>query len=138
MRIFRFAILLAATVLLAACANHRRNTLLEQTLSGYAAEVRWGNIAATTSYMDPEQLAEHPPSELQLKRFEHVRVSGYDELGSQRISDTEFRQKVKIGLINIHSQHERHVVDQQVWRYDPTAERWLLESGLPEIVADQE
>lgn len=138
MRIFRFAILLAATALLAACASHRRDTLLEQTLDAYAAEVRWGNIAATTSYIDPEQLKEHAPSELQLKRFQHVRVSGYDELGSQRVGDTEFRQKVRIGLINIHTQSERQVVDEQIWRYDPTAQRWWLESGLPEIVADNE
>lgn len=126
--------LIATLLLLGACATHKQETLLEQTLDAYEAEIRWGDIGAAMRYIDPELLKENPPSELQLARYQQVRVSGYDELDTEVVSDTEIRQRVRIRLINVHTQVERSVMDEQVWRFDPVAERWWLQSGLPEIV----
>lgn len=135
MRIRFLLLLLAAFVLtLGGCATQSKNTLLEQTLNAYASTIRWGDIASAMEYIDPEVLKANPPSELQLARYKHVRVSGYETKGPQPVSETEVRQRVVIGLINIHTQTQRDVVDNQVWKYDPVAEHWWLESGLPRIV----
>ena len=40
---------------------------------------------------------------------------------------------VRIGIININTQAERTVVDQQTWRYDPDKHQWWLTSGLPDV-----
>lgn len=121
-------------LLLSACATHKQESVLNQTLDAYEAEIRWGDMGAAMRYLDPELLKKSPPTELQLARYKQVRISGYDELGTEIISSTEIRQKVRIHLINVHTQVERIVMDNQVWRYDPKAERWWLHSGLPEIV----
>lgn len=129
----RITLMVSAT-LLAGCAAQQMQTTLEQTLDAYEAEIRWGDIAAAARYIDPEQLRTDPPGTLQLARYRQVRVSGYEELGIQSVSDTEVHQRVRIGLINLHTQVERSVIDEQVWTWDPAAEHWWLQSGLPEIV----
>lgn len=132
----RFSLLLPAAVMLVlgGCATQGKDTLLDKTLNAYASTIRWGDIASAMEYIDPEVLKSRPPSELQLARYKHVRVSGYETNGPQPVSETEVRQRVVIGLINIHTQTQRDVIDNQVWKYDPVAERWWLESGLPKIV----
>ena len=125
--------LAAVALALAACASHTRETSLEQTLNAYAGTIRWGNMASAMEYIDPEVLKTNPPTQLQLARYQHVRVSGYDTAGPVPVSETEVRQRVQIGLINVHTQHQRSIIDNQVWKYDPQAQRWWLESGLPDI-----
>lgn len=131
-------LLLAAVILvLAGCASHTKETSLEQTLNAYAGTIRWGDMASAMQYVDPKVLKANPPSELQLARYQHVRVSGYDTAGPLPVSETEVHQRVQIGLINIHTQHQRSIIDNQVWKYDPQAQRWWLESGLPDIAPAQ-
>jgi hypothetical protein len=49
------------------------------------------------------------------------------------VSETEVRQTVEIGLVNINTQAARSVVDNQIWRYDEVQKRWWLTTGLPDI-----
>lgn len=132
-RRLRLFLLTVALLVVAGCATHTKETQLEQTLNAYAATIRWGDIASSMQYIDPEVLKARPPSQLELSRFQQVKVSGYDVSGPQPVSDTEVHQRAVIGLINVHTQTERTVIDNQVWRYDPVAERWWLMSGLPQI-----
>ena len=127
---------LAACVLLAACATtelRSRQTLLTDTLRAYGATIRWGDVARAQEFIDPKVLAEHPPTELELARFRQVQVTGYEEGTPVPVSDTEVRQTVEIGLVNVNSQAARSVIDRQVWRYDEAGKHWWLMSGLPDI-----
>ncbi len=125
---------LVALALVAGCAAHQRRDDLTATLTAYATTLRWGDFQHALEYVDPAWREAHPLTPLQEARYRQVRVAGYDEgEGPVPVSEEEVRQTVKIGLINRHTQHERFVIDHQVWKWDPQAKRWWLETGLPDI-----
>lgn len=130
-----------AATLLAACAsnpiNSKKDDLLTETLRSYAATIRWGDVARAQAFIDPEVLSAHPPSALDLARFEQVRITGYTEQTPTPVGDNEVRQIVEIGLVNVNTQSARSVLDRQTWRYDETARRWYLMTGLPDITQSQ-
>jgi hypothetical protein len=134
----RLPTLLAATaaLALAGCATEKmrsKSNVLDETLHSYAATIRWGDVAQAQAFIEPKVLAEHPPTPLELERFHQVRITGYDEQPPVPVGDNEVRQTVQIDLVNVNTQTARSVVDHQVWKYDETAKRWWLTSGLPDI-----
>lgn len=127
---------LMACVLLAACTNKKGTALLE-TMDAYQKTIRWGDdITQALVFIDPEVRAEVTPDNIALKRFEHVRVSGYYVKDSAPVSETEMMQIVELRLINKHTMRERVIIDKQRWRWDDEAERWWLMSGLPKLSSD--
>lgn len=125
-----------AAALLASCASnpmHSKEDLLTETLRSYAATIRWGDVARAQAFIEPKVLAEHPPSALDLARFQQVQITGYTEQPPVSSGENEVHQIVEIGLVNINTQAARSVVDRQTWRYDEAAKRWWLVSGLPAI-----
>ncbi len=121
---------------LAACASdptRGKAKALDDALRGYASTVRWGDIEQAESFVDPDYRTAHPFTSIERSRFQQVRISGYDEQPVQRTGEDEVRQNVEIQLINENTQGVRSVIDRQVWRYDATANRWWLSSGLPDI-----
>ena len=134
--LFRPLVVLLLALLLAACSGAgTKPDILDRTLYAYSAAVRWdeGNIEGALAFVDPEYQKKHPMSSVDLERFKHVRVSGYYVKGSQQISETEYAQRVEIRLVNIHTQSERAIVDNQIWRWDEPTKTWLLTTGLPKI-----
>lgn len=132
----RWIVAMLVPVLLAACANDPTRTkerALRDTLRSYAGTLRWGDIAQAQVFLDPEYLKKHPLSEVDLARYRQVQVSQYNEHPSVPVSDTEIQQVVEIGVINVHTQNVRSIVDRQTWRYDAKQKRWWLTSGLPDI-----
>ncbi len=130
-------VLMLSILLLAACATQERSHSLTTTLSAYGGVLRWGDFASATQFIDPEVYAEHPLSDLDLARYKQVRVTEYDDgAGPVPISPTEVQQAVRIGLVNIHTQAERTIVDRQTWHYDEKAKHWWLTSGLPDITRE--
>lgn len=130
------AAVLAPMLLLAGCANdptRGKERALRDTLRSYASTLRWGDIAQAQIFLDPAYLEQHPLSETDLARYRQVQVSQYSEHPAVPIGDTEVHQTVEIGLINVHTQNMRTIVDRQVWRYDARQKRWWLMSGLPDI-----
>jgi len=125
---------LVACLLLAGCATDRRNQSLEKTLDGYAAAVRWGSFEQAAAFLGPKYRKQHPLTDLEMARYHQVRVSEYDA-GSGPVPQSKFvvHQVVRIGLINVHSQSERTIIDRQTWTYDPKTDHWWLTSGLPDI-----
>src|SRR5699024_8299586 len=106
----RLSLVAAALVLMAGCATHHRQDSLTDTLDAYAATLHWGDFAYARGFIDPDYRDSHQPTPLQLARYKQVRVAGYDAgRGPFRVSDTEVRQNVKIGLINRHTQGERFI-----------------------------
>lgn len=127
-------LLLAAALILTACAARERASQLDETLQHYGALIRWSEWAAAADYYDPEQRRENPISRLEMERLAQLKVSGYNERTMQVTADgTRARQSVEIRLYNVHTQAERSIVDHQVWRWDEEAERWWLVSGLPDV-----
>lgn len=122
-------------LMLGACASNMksRETLLTETLRTYAAAIRWGSIEQAETFIDPEYRAAHPLTALDLERYKQVRFTAYNDRAPVPVNENEVRQVVEIGLVNVNSQSSRSVVDQQVWKYDEEAKRWLLTTGLPDI-----
>lgn len=123
-------------VLLAGCANdptRGKERALRETLRAYAGMLRWGDIVQAQVYLDPEYLEKHPLSDVDLARYRQVQISQYNEHPAVPVSDTQVQQIVEIGLINVHTQTMRTLVDRQTWRYDAKQKRWWLTSGLPDI-----
>lgn len=129
-------LLVLSTVLLGACASKEvrsKQTILNETLRSYAATIRWGDIAQAQAFLDPKYRQAHPQTALDLARYKQVQISGYDEQPATPVNESEVAQTVQIGLVNVHTQTARSVVDHQIWKYDEQAKRWWLISGLPNI-----
>lgn len=131
--------LLCATLVLAlgACATGAPPAdLLEQTLDSYESTLTFGgDLTQAIGFIDPEWLAAHPPSELELERLRQVIVTDYRAGDPVRIDDQHVSQVVRMEVVNNHTQNARGVVDRQQWRYDDVAKRWWLTSGLPDITS---
>jgi hypothetical protein len=127
-------LLLAVVLMLAACAAERgAKNLMNSALYDYSAAIRWNDFAGATTFLDPESLAQHSVSALDMKRYEQVQVTGYYVKGTEQVGEHELRQLVEIKLVNRHTQAERSIMDRQHWRFDTRRQRWWLTSGLPDI-----
>ena len=130
LRLFVLTLLLS----LVACATERgAKNLMSSALYDYSAAIRWNDFAGAATFLDPEALARHPVTALDMKRYEQIQVTGYYVKGTEQASEHELRQLVEIKLINRHTQAERSVLDRQHWRFDAARQRWWLTSGLPDI-----
>lgn len=134
----RLLLLAFVALLCTGCATDQRNQALISTLNAYANTLRWGDMQSGLQFVDPKLRAAHPPSALDLARYQQVRVTEYDE-GSGPVPDGEnqVRQVVQISLVNLNTQAERTVIDRQSWRYDPVKKHWWLTSGLPDITSGE-
>jgi hypothetical protein len=139
MRVRAVIVAVLCAVLVASCSSmsmkniQSKETILEDTLKMYAATMRWGDMTQGLGFVDPKYLQAHPMTELDLSRYKQVRVTAYDDQPAAPVSETEVRQTVEIGLVNINTQAARSVVDNQIWRYDEVQKRWWLTTGLPDI-----
>ncbi len=129
--------LLVLAGLLAGCSSlentRSREKILDDTLKSYAATIRWSDIAQAEAFLEPAYRQAHPLSVTDRGRYRQVQVSYYHEQPPVVISDTEIRQVVEIGLVNVNTQIARSIIDRQTWRYDEAAKAWWLTSGLPDI-----
>lgn len=130
----RLLLLASIALLCAGCATDRRNQALIGTLNAYANALRWDGLQSGLQFVDPKLRNAHPPSALDLARYQQVRVTDYDDDGGPVPSgENQIRQVVQISLVNLNTQVERTVIDRQQWRYDPVGNHWWLTSGLPDI-----
>ncbi|HSN01713.1 MAG TPA: hypothetical protein VLS52_11950 [Rudaea sp.] len=137
----RTILLVCGFVLLAGCAAmtaQSESRALELTLNAYANAIRWGDISQAIPFVDPETLKKHPLTPLDIDRYKQVHFASYSEQPVVPVSAHEVRQVVKISLINVNTQVERSIIDNQLWRYDEAKKHWLLVSGLPDITEHSE
>ncbi|RCS29252.1 hypothetical protein DEO45_12175 [Rhodanobacter denitrificans] len=136
-RILSLLVALSTLFALAGCATKTRSDELTTTLKAYGSTLRWGDFRSAAQFIEPSRRAAHPLSQLDLARYQQVRVSEYDD-GAGPVPSGEFdvQQTVLINLINVHTQSERSVVDHQTWHYDEKTKHWWLTSGLPDITQD--
>jgi len=108
---------------------------LEKTLSAYHSALRWGTVEQALSLHDPEVLAKQPVTSFELERWRQFRVVGYRDSSPVPVATGRVQHRVALELINLNTQGVRNVLDVQEWRYDATAKRWWLTSGLPSLDA---
>jgi hypothetical protein len=133
--------LFCVAMLSAGCATmaHESETrALQTTLVAYANAIRWGDIQQAVPFVDPETLKQHPLTPLDLQRYKQVHIGSYIEQPVIPVAPHEVRQVVKISLVNVNTQIERDIVDNQLWRYDEKSKHWHIVSGLPDIAQHSE
>ncbi|HBS62675.1 MAG TPA: hypothetical protein DEB32_08135 [Stenotrophomonas sp.] len=119
--------------LVAADLSRKQRTALEEVQNQYGSTIRWGNAEDALGYLDPDYRKAHPLTDLQLRRYEQIRVSSYRERSTAALPDGTVERRVEIGVINVNTQAERTVVVKEVWRWDPQAKRWWQAGGLPDL-----
>ncbi len=125
-------------LLLAGCATmQNKNTSRDETMDGYAAALRWGDFSGAWNYVDPAVRAAHPLTPQQKALYNTVKVAEYDASGLVATDPDTVRQTVQISLIVKSSQRVYSVLDHQTWHWDAKAKHWWLESGLPDISAQE-
>jgi hypothetical protein len=119
---------------LASCATHGKQKELDETLQQYEAIIRWSEWDGAVNYIHPDYLKENPITNLDMERLRLFRVTNYAVRSGQPLEDgNRFTQGVAISMFNKTRAVEKVVFDQQDWKYDEEAQRWLLHSGLPDV-----
>ena len=126
-------IFILALLMLAACTSNPVDKSRGEAFKQYETIIRWSQWDAAADFISPEYLAEHPISRLDMDRLRLFKVTAYT-LRSTNIMDEGLTalQTVEIKLFNSRQAVERTIIDEQEWRYNETAERWLLHSPLPD------
>jgi hypothetical protein len=126
-------ILVLAAITLAGCPSNQVDKSRGETFKQYETIIRWSQWDAALDFIAPQYLAEHPVSRLDMDRLRLFRVTTYT-IRSTDIFDEgrTVRQVVEIKMFNANQAVERTIIDEQEWRYNEDAERWLLHSGLPD------
>jgi hypothetical protein len=122
--------LLTLLMMLSGCAvnikEQKQQIALEQTLSAYQTQLRWGEPIALTRFIDPDQqdVINHAIQELSQHR-----IVGYEVIEAPRITTPDqATQLVKIQYINTETQRLYTIIDHQNWHYDAQRQTWHLTS----------
>lgn len=106
----------------------RKANLLDSTVTGYGAALRWGHYESALSVRDPE-LGESP-----LPDVKNLRLTGYEVVSPPvMIDEVTAVQVVRIEYVREDEQRVHSLMDQQRWRYDPELKAWWLASPFPEF-----
>lgn len=128
---------LASVTALAAGLSRKQRTALEEIQNAYGSTIRWGSAEDAIGYLDPEYRKAHPLTDLELRRFEQIRISSYRERSAGQLPDGTMERRVEIGVINVNTQAERQVMVREVWRWDAEGKRWWQTTGLPDLWQEQ-
>lgn len=126
-------ILLVTTLLLGGCqslGDKKKYDALTLTLRAYENTLRWGDIEQAYGYLRPEQVTDVqiPPG------LDNIRLTNYEVIAPKTpLGEHGISQTVLIHYIEQDRQMEKKLTDQQVWEYDPVAQRWHLISKVPEF-----
>lgn len=122
-----------AVLVLASCSSNQVDKSRGEAFKQYETIIRWSQWDAAADFIAPEYLKEHPISRLDMDRLRLFKVTAYT-VRSAAVFDEGMtaRQEVEIKLFNANQAVERTIIDQQEWRYNEEAKRWLLHSGLPD------
>jgi len=137
MRLIALCCIAVAVSGCAAVNQQSKNNALETTLVAYANALRWGDIEQALPFIDAETQKAHPLTPLDMQRYKQVHIASYIEQTPVPVGQNEVRQAVRIMLVNVNTQTEREIVDNQLWRYDEKTKHWHNVSGLPDITHTQ-
>lgn len=128
-------LLLACATALAGCASMSpQASALHKAQYAWSGAIRWGDFDGARHLVGPDYREAHPASDLEMRRYEQIRISSYRDSGSsQNYEAGTAARDIQIGVINRHTTVRRMVEYRERWRWDPVAERWWLVSGLPDL-----
>lgn len=136
LRAILLAVLVAATAS-AGAAGARQRGKLEQVQNAYAAAIRWGDFENAWAAVDPAYREEHPMTDLEFERYQHVQISGYRDTATSVEPDRTVVRTIELRVINKHTMAERTLRYRERWRWDAEAKRWWLVVGLPDLWAGE-
>lgn len=110
---------------------------LEETQIKYDSTLRWGTVEDALPYLDPEYTKLNPMTELELRRFEQVKISSYRAGDNVPMPDGRVGRNAEARVINNNTQSERVVRVKEIWRWDAERKRWLQANGLPDLWQDR-
>ncbi|MGN0858034.1 MAG: hypothetical protein ACI4NW_02450 [Stenotrophomonas sp.] len=124
---------LALLPLLALAANPPRKAMrsFDQVHVAWANAMRWGEAEEREPFLAAPALA--GLDDLQRRRWEQVRISGYRERSRNLREDGRLHVRAEVSVINVHTQAERSVVVDEYWAWLPELRSWKLDSGLPDL-----
>lgn len=131
--------LLAALLVLAsagpaeAISNRAKQRKLTDTQTLFTKAMRWGEFEQAWSVVDPAARQGAGLSALELSRYQQVEITGYSEIGGGAEPDGTVVRMVDARVVNRHTMAERTVRVRERWRWDPAAEQWWLQDGLPDL-----
>jgi putative cell wall-binding protein len=113
--------------------TRKQRKALEETQVKYDATMRWGTVEDALPYLDPEYARAHPMTDLELSRFEQVKISSYRAGENVPLPDGRVGRNAEVRVINNNTQSERTVRVREIWRWDAEGKRWLQANGLPDL-----
>ena len=134
-RIRTIATLLIALMLVSlagAAVAGKKNAVLDKNQYAYSAAIRWGDFEGAWTMVDPKIRKDKPMSAVEFSRYEQIQISGYRDLASMPGPDGSQMREVQIDVINRNTMKQRRLRYTEVWRYDPEAKNWWIDS-LPDF-----
>lgn len=118
---------------LSGCIPSQLEKSRSEAFRQYEIIVRWSQWDAAADFISPEYLEENPISRLELDRLRLFKVSQYTIRSVNVIEEgMAATQVVEIRLFNTNQGVERSIIDEQLWRFDESSQRWRLHSPLPD------
>ena len=135
MRWIQSLLLLVLVSLLAACASmSNQQDLLNRNQYAWSEAIRWDGFERAMNLVDPLKREEHSLTDVELARYDQVKISHYRDLGSsQNLEAGTAVRDIEIGVVNKHTMTERRVRYREEWRWDEAAKTWWITSGLPDL-----
>ena len=118
--------------------SRKQRVELENTQTKYESTMRWGTAEDALPYLDPEYTRAHPLTDLELRRYEQVKISSYRAGENVNLPDGTVGRTAAVRVINNNTQAERQVTVKELWRWDAEDKRWLQANGLPDLWQDQD
>jgi hypothetical protein len=127
-----FAWVLITIVLLIGCstlAERDRYVKLQHSVERYASDIRWGRYDAAASFIARK---ENSTGTVDARRFEDIRVTGYDMATGELAKDNEKASiSVTFTYYDTNSGRLQSLVDIQHWWYNEPVGQWFLDGALP-------
>ena len=130
---FALLALLACALLLPGCASTNKGEALQRAQYAWSAAIRWGDFEGAWNLVDPAYRDQHPLTDIELERYNHIQVAHYREQGAQTLADGTVVRDIDIGVINRHTMAKRGMRYRESWRYDEQARTWWITDGLPDF-----
>lgn len=125
---------LITIVLLIGCstiAEKDRYVKLQRSVERYASDIRWGRYDAAASFIARK---ESPPGTVDARRFEEIRVTGYEMATGELAEDNEKASiTVTFAYYDTSSGRLQTLADIQHWWYNEAVGRWFLDGDLPDF-----
>jgi hypothetical protein len=127
--VFHILSIVSTLVQLAACSHDLGLMKQDEMLTGYEAAVRFGMWEKAAQYQQPGRYSEQDIVRLRGYHVTSYEVRDQDRPGPGNV----LLQTVEIRYLRPDELSEHSVLDRQMWRFDADRDRWLLETGLPNL-----